>query len=206
MGAIRRFIDRRRHGNGDFGFLFEPDDGGRQVSLDLETTGLDPRSDHILSIAAVPVEGPRVLLSQRFERVIRPERSFGIESIRHHRITPAEAAAGVGVREGVEDLLRWLGNRPIIGYHIAFDLAMLDGHVRAVAGFALPNRSQDLAMAYRRVATLGQAYGEVDLGFEAIAARLGIPVLGRHTALGDAATTAACWVALHRGGVHASLD
>jgi len=199
VGAIRRFIDRRRHGRGDFGFLFGPADGQCQVSLDLETTGLDPRSDHILSIAAVPVSGPRILLSQRFERVIRPERGFGIESIRHHRITPAEAAAGVGVRQGVEELLRWLGGRTIIGYNIGFDLAMLDGHVRAVAGFALPNRSEDLAVAYRRVAMLDQAYGEVDLRFEAIAARLGVPVLGRHTALGDATTTAACWVALHRG-------
>lgn len=201
MGPLRRLIDRHRHGSGEYGYLLQRFHGEGHVSLDLETTGLDPRQDHILSIAAVPVEGTTVRLSQRFERVVRPDRSFDIESIRHHRITPEEAAAGVGVRQAVEDLLVWLRNRPLLGYHIAFDVAMLAPHVQAITGFRLPNRSDDLAHAYGRLARLSQGQGDVDLGFETIAGKLGVPVLGRHTALGDATTVALCWAALHRPGL-----
>ncbi|MGY6518679.1 MAG: exonuclease domain-containing protein [Lysobacteraceae bacterium] len=206
MGTLRRFLDRRRHRHGRFGFLFEPHGGGECVAIDLETTGLDPASDHILSIAAVPVAGSRIRLSQRFERTVRPERGFGIDSIRHHRITPDEAAAGTGVRRAVEDLLLWLRNRPLVGFHVRFDLAMLDPHVRAVTGFALPNRHEDIARTFLRPAGMEGERAEADFDLEQLAARLGVPVLGRHSALGDAVTVAMCRAALHargrRGGGH----
>lgn len=197
MGPLRRWLLRRRHGQGRWGTLLEPYRGEDLVSLDLETTGLNPRRDHILSIAAVPLRGGRLRLSERFERSVRPDREFGIDSIRHHRIIPSEAAAGISVTTAVHDLLGWLGNRPLLGFHLGFDIAMLDPHVRRIAGFGLPNSRHDLGLAYARLQQLAQPDGEIDLGFETIATQLGVPVLGRHTALGDAVTVGLCWLALH---------
>ncbi len=84
-------------------------------------------------------------LSERFERRVHTARAFGIESIRHHRITPDEASSGEPVTEVVREFLHWLGGRRLLGYNLGFDLDMLSPHVRALAGFELPNPTEDLA-------------------------------------------------------------
>lgn len=199
-GRLTRWLDRRRHGAGEWAMLFADPPHDEWVSLDLETTGMDPRSDHILSLAAVPVRAGRVQLSERFERAIRPDRAFGIASIRHHRITPDEAAAGMSVTQAVREFLHWLGPRTLLGYHLAFDLDMLAPHARALCGFALPNPrvelADEVAAAQRRIAPDAPP----NLDFAHIAERLGVPVIGRHDALGDATTVAMCWLVLRQSG------
>ena len=194
--ALRRWWLRRKTRDGEWAGLLRPPPPGEWVSLDLETTGLDPKRDHILSLAAVPVRDGRVLTSERFERRIRAERAFGIESIRHHRITPEEAAGGVSVTTAVREFLQWLEGRTLLGYHLAFDLRMLSPHVRALTGFGLPNPRVDLAEAFAARARRARPDVPPNLDFPHIADTLGIPVLGRHTALGDAGTVGLCWLAL----------
>ena len=203
MHPLNRWWLRRRHGAGEWAALLQAAPAGTWVSLDLETTGMDPARDHILSLAAVPVRDGRLLLSERFERRIRPDRDFGIESIRHHRITPDEGASGISVTPAVREFLSWLGSRTLLGYYLDFDVSMLAPHVKSITGFALPNARIDLADAF--AARERQARPDVppDLGFQRIAEELGVAILGRHTALGDATTTALCWLALQarqRGG------
>ena len=196
MSSLRRWWLRQRHGGGEWAGLLQPPLPDEWVSLDLETTGLDPSSDHILSLAAVPVRHGRVLLSERFERRIRPDRAFGIESIRHHHITPDESASGISVTPAVREFLAWLGSRRLLGYYLDFDLSMLAPHVQAITGFALANERIDLADAIAARERQARPHVPPDLGFQRIADDLGVPVLGRHTALGDATTTALCWLAL----------
>lgn len=196
---LRRWWLRRRHGDGPWAALLAAPPAGERVVLDLETTGLDPSSDHILSLAAVPLRGRVLRVSERFTRRIRPERGFGIDSIRHHGILPAEAAGGAPVRAAVREFLAWLGPRDLLGYRLDFDLAMLAPHVRAITGFDLPNRRLDLAERWARRCRRQQPEVPVDQGFDHIARCLGVPVLDRHSALGDAVTTGACWLAMDAG-------
>ena len=200
MHALSRWWMRRRHGEGEWGGLFAPSSADEWVSLDLETTGIDPARDHILSLAAVPVRDGTAWLSERFERRVHTARAFGIESIRHHRITPDEASAGEPVTEVVREFLHWLGGRRLLGYNLGFDLDMLAPHVRALAGFDLPNPTVDLADAVAAAQRRQRPDAPVNLDLVHIANRLGVPMIGRHTALGDATTVALCWIALHRRG------
>ncbi|MCD9047111.1 3'-5' exonuclease [Luteimonas sp. MHLX1A] len=204
MDPLHRWWLRRRHGDGPWAGLLQRPPDDEWVSLDLETTGLDHARDHILSLAAVPVRDGRVWLSERFERRIRPDRDFDIESIRHHRITPGEAGTGMSVTPAVRELLQWLGSRRLLGYHLRFDLAMLAPHVRALTGFPLPNPRVELADAFATRALRAHPGAPADLAFRTIADALGVPVLARHSALGDATTVALCWLAL-RGGRAPSL-
>ncbi|RMH87913.1 3'-5' exonuclease [Lysobacter pythonis] len=199
-GPLQRWWTRRRHGEGEWGALFAPPPREEWVSLDLETTGMDTASDHILSLAAVPVRDGRAMLSERFTRRIRPDRGFDIESIRHHHITPEEAAAGLPVTRAVREFLHWLGPRALLGYYLAFDLRMLAPHVRAITGFALPNARHDLADEVLAAQRRCRPDAPPNLDFRFIADTLGVPVLGRHSALGDALTVAACWLALRAKG------
>lgn len=205
MSQLRRWWLKRRHGNGDWSALLQPAPANEWVSLDLETTGLDPATDHILTLAAVPVRAGRVMLSERFERNIRPDRAFGIDSIRHHHITPEEAATGMSVTPAVREFLQWLGSRALLGYYLKFDLAMLMPHVKTITGFALPNPRIDLAHAFAERERRIRPDVPPNLDFQHICDELGIPVLGRHTALGDATTVGLCWLALQaaKNGPHA---
>jgi len=196
MDAMRRWWLRSRHGDGVWAALLQPAPADEWVSLDVETTGLDPQHDHILSLAAVPVRGGRVLLSERFERRIRPDRGFDIESIRHHHITPDEASGGMSVTPAVREFLLWVGPRRLLGYHLAFDLAMLAPHVTALTGFALPNPRVELADAFAVRSRRARPDVPPNLDFRHISDALGVPVLARHSALGDATTVALCWLAM----------
>ena len=200
MHALSRWWMRRRHGEGEWGGLFAPSSAGEWVSLDLETTGIDPARDHILSLAAVPVREGTAWLSERFERRVHTARAFGIESIRHHRITPDEASGGEPVTEVVREFLHWLGGRRLLGYYLGFDLDMLSPHVRALTGFELPNPHVDLGDDVAERQRRQRPDAPVNLALGHIASHLGVPMIGRHTALGDATTVALCWVALQQRG------
>lgn len=161
---------------------------------------MDPARDHILSLAAVPVRDGSVLLSERFERRIHTARAFGIDSIRHHRITPDEASAGEQITDVAREFLHWLGSRRLLGYNLGFDLDMLGPHVRAATGFALLNATVDLADEVARRQRQQRPNAPVNLDFAHIAETLGVPMVERHSALGDATTVAMCWLALQARG------
>lgn len=200
MQPLARWWLRRRHGGGEWAGLLQAPPADEWVSLDLETTGMDPAKDHILSLAAVPVRDGRVCVSERFERRVHTARTFGIESIRHHRITPDEASGGEQVTQVVREFLHWLGSRRLLGYYLGFDLDMLAPHVRVATGFALPNATLDLGDEVARLHRRQRPDAPVNLDFAHIAGRLGVPMVARHTALGDAVTVGLCWLALQARG------
>lgn len=183
-----RWRERRRHRHGPHAALFAAHQGSDWVALDLETTGLDPRQDEIIALAAIPGEGNRLRLRERLDLVVRSDSPRIVDAIRHHRLRPADVAAGVPLDEALERLLALIGNRPLVGYCIAFDIAMLDRALRARLGFGLPNRRIDVRAEFSHWLRQRQPEQEPDLRFEAIAASLGIPAYARHTALGDALT------------------
>jgi DNA polymerase-3 subunit epsilon len=85
----------------------------------------------------------------------------------------------------LDDLARFSADTVLVGHDIAFDLAFLRPAAFGV-GIELPERVLDTLLLS---AVLHPADGESH-GLDAVAARFGVPVLGRHTALGDALVTA----------------
>ena len=189
-GFARRWLERRAARHGPHAALFAPSSGEEWVSLDLETTGLDPARDEILSIGAVRGCGRRVRLRDRFELMVRSDSARIGEAVRHHRIRPVDVAAGVAIDEALEQLLDFLGNRPLVGYCIAFDRAMLDRALRPHYGFGLPNRLIELRERYRRHVQRIRPEHAAEANLDVMASELGLPLFERHTALGDAITAA----------------
>lgn len=165
------------------------------VVLDLETTGLNPRSDRILAIAAVPVLGRRIALDQRFVRLLHDAGPVSAESIRHHRLRPIDVRDGGRIESVLPELLSWIGERPIVGYATAFDIAFLSRAARRI-GLEAPARFADVREHVRRRSLRQDPNRPPRLRFEQIAEDLKQPVVGRHDALGDAVSTALMWIAL----------
>ena len=197
---LRIAKDRWRHRNGPWAGLFEPYRGEEIVSLDCETSGLDPRSADLLSIAAVRISGRRILTSEALDVHLAPPEEMDPESIRVHRLRRAALAGGLGAEEALRKVVEFIGNRPMLGYNVRFDAALLDRYLGEHFGFALPNRLIELSDIYLERLGPHDHGAESDLRLETIAGRLDMPVpRGRHTALNDAVFTAALWVRLRHG-------
>ncbi len=180
-----------------FRFLFEPGPPDEAVSIDCETTGLNPRKDDIVTIAAIRIRGARILTSESFEATLRPEARMRPDAIKIHRLREADVANGRAMRHVIPDFLRFIGGRPLVGYYLDFDVAMLNRHVRRFLGVELPNqRIETSALYYERKYGDAPPGTQVDLRFASLLNDLKLPVLDQHDAYSDALMTAMAYVAL----------
>lgn len=199
LRALRRVSDRRRQANGEYGWLFNPYTGDEMVAIDCETTGLDTRRAELVSLAAVRLKGDRVLTSQSLDlRLARPASLSG-DSIRIHRLRGIDLEGGDSIEAALAKFLDFVGNRPLVGWCLEFDLAILNRYLRAHLGFELPNARVEVSQAYARALRRSRPELIPNLRFEAVAEALEVPVMGRHTALGDAVTTALMYTRVQRG-------
>ena len=161
-------------------------------ALDLETTGLDPRRDEIISFATVPIEGGRIRLADSVYRLVRPERMPEAETIRIHGLRPEDLIGAPPIGEVLDELIGAIGERALV-VHVA---AVEEGFMRPLlrgAGTDLDNPIIDTAelWARRTPERVGRA-----IGLGALAGELGLPVHRPHEADGDALTTAQAFLAL----------
>ncbi|MBR9884600.1 MAG: 3'-5' exonuclease, partial [Oceanospirillales bacterium] len=182
--TIRRFQDRRTHRNGPWAALFEAYGGDEVVSLDCETTSLDVNRAEILSIGAVRIQGTKVKTSDRLDLRLKPPQSLSGESIKVHKIRASDLSDGIEIEEAMDLLLNFIGNRPILGYYVNYDIRVIDKFLRPVYGFGLPNKAIELSHVYHDIIKWKHVGGDIDLRFDTIASKLDIPIIQRHTALG----------------------
>jgi DNA polymerase-3 subunit epsilon len=172
--------------------------------LDTETTGLNPKQDQVLSIGAVLVEERSIQLGEVLELTLQnPQASTS--SIPIHGILPSESAAGIPPEEASRKLLRFIGNSPLVGHHLAFDLRMLQKLLAThCPGFFFHNRCLDTAQLARRLEKPFVSQDMIrgtDYSLDELIKRYGLVAHDRHTALGDAFITAQLFLKLlSRGG------
>lgn len=194
--GLRRSLNRRGLKEERYASLFEPYEGDECVVFDCETTGLDTKRDEILSIGAVKVKGDRILTSQTFECFVQPSGDINHESITIHGIRHCDLEGAVAPEKAIRDFLDFIENRPLVGYYLAFDIAMVERYVKPLLGIRLLNKKTEVSGIYfdRKIARIPQ--GHIDLRFDTILADLGLPVMGKHNAVNDAIMTAMIYVKL----------
>jgi DNA polymerase-3 subunit epsilon len=153
--------------------------------FDTETTGLDPRGgDELVAIGAVRIVNGRLLQQECFEQLINPGRAIPWESIRIHGLQPEVLAEQPGVEQVLRQFHHFAEGTVLVAHNAAFDMRMLQLK-EAQCGIRFGNPVLDTMLIS---AVLHPSQGSHAL--EAIAERLGLAVIGRHTALGDAMATA----------------
>ena len=203
--AIKRLFHQASIGDQSYRFMFKPGPPGEVVAFDCETTGLDVRRDDIITIAAVRIRGNRILTSERFEAVVRPEARMNIDAIKVHRLREMDVAAGTRIQRIIPEFLHFVGGRPLVGYYIDFDVRMVDKDLLGLIGIELPNKLIEVSRHYYERKSGDAPPGTViDLSFAAILRDLDLPVLDQHDAFNDALMTAMMYVRLrdmHQRGV-----
>jgi DNA polymerase-3 subunit epsilon len=192
-----RTIDRLVISDPSFRFLFHRQDTDEAISIDCETTGFDPWVDDIVSVAAIPIVGKRILTSEAYRAVIRPNADLRAESIKVHQLRRQDVEHGREMADVLPELLRFIGNRPLVGYWIDFDVRMLNKHVLKMLNVRLPNDQIDVCTLYHE-----RKYGnappgtQIDLRYAAIMDDLKLPPLVGHDPFNDALGAAEMFVIL----------
>ena len=172
--------------------LSQPLSACRFVVLDTETTGLNPKTDRILSIGAVAVKNFSVDVSDSFETLVKQDQKQS-DSIAVHEITPGVSAKADLPKDVMERFLQFLGGSVIIGHYVEFDHTILSESCKRQLGFGLANQQYDTMQLLRRTDN-HFAYSNLtkpgDFELENVCNRFNIPIADRHTAMGDAFATA----------------
>lgn len=117
----------------------------RWVVLDVETAGLDPARDALLSIGAVAVRANRIDVDDSFECDVRPPETSGRANILVHGIGAEAQRAGLPPAQACGALIDWAGAAPMVAFHASFDRAVLDRAMREALHRRLDSDWIDLA-------------------------------------------------------------
>jgi DNA polymerase-3 subunit epsilon len=159
--------------------------------FDTETTGLDIREgDEMVAIGAVRIVNGRLLESECFEQLVKPECILRHDSIRIHGIQPEMLEGQPDVRQALQAFDRFAEGTILVAHNAAFDMRLLQLQEKR-SGIRFGNPVLDTMLLS---AVVHPAQRQHDI--ESIAARLGIAIMGRHTALGDAIATAEVFLKL----------
>ena len=189
-------------GDSRFRFMWDAPPDNEWVALDCETTGLNVRTDEIISIAAVRIYGNRVMTSERLELLVRPEKRVSAESVRIHQLRAQDVAQGTPPEAALMQLMHFIGARPLVGYYLEFDLAMIDRALFPLLGMGLPQgRNEVSAMYYDyKFKQLPRHLRDqpIDLRFASLMNDLDMPSRNAHDALNDAVMAALAFVKLRQ--------
>lgn len=194
---------QRQLKNPAYAFVLEPPPPQEWVALDCETTGLDTRRDHIVSIGAVRIQGQRILTSQRLELLVRPPHGVSADSVRIHQLRERDLADGLQVEDAVLQLLQFIGSRPLVGYYLEFDVAMVNRVLKPLLGMALPQPCIEVSALYydykfRQMPPHRQQNPDIDLHFDTLMRDLGLPQSRAHDAVNDAVMAALAFIKLRQ--------
>jgi DNA polymerase-3 subunit epsilon len=153
--------------------------------FDTETTGLEPsEGDEIIQIGAVRIVNRRLLRHEAYEQLIDPQRSLPPASVKIHGITAEMLAGQPPIAHALPVFRAFVADTVLVAHNAAFDMRFLELK-EAATGIRFDRPVLDTFLLSAVLFPNQETHR-----LEAIAERLGVSVLGRHTAVGDAIVTA----------------
>ncbi|MFK7946312.1 MAG: PolC-type DNA polymerase III [Saprospiraceae bacterium] len=172
----------------------------RFVVLDTETTGLDIKKDNLLSIGAVVIENQEIIINQSLESIVYNDEKVYNDAILIHGILPTDSSEGKQAKVALEEFINFLDNSVIVAHHTGFDMAMLTRAIQVFyPAFKLYNYDIDTARMAMKIDGVSPYKDVIDrkkYTLDALCERYDVEVVERHTAWGDAYSTALLFLKL----------
>jgi len=158
----------------------------RLLAVDLETTGLHPKNDHVLSVGFVPVDGLSIDLSGARRFVVRSTAEVG-QSATIHGLTDDAIAAGMPLEQVLPEVLAALRGRVLLAHYTDIEERFLSAACERLYGSRMPvARIDTLELQRRLIVGWGQEPMRLSLRLWTARERYGLPVYRAHEALVDA--------------------
>ena len=163
----------------------------RFVVFDTETTGLNVKTDQILSIGAMAVQGWQMDLRDTYETLVYQDYVPVESAVKIHGLLPIQKHEGLPEEEAVISFLQYCKNSILVGHHVQFDVAMINQSLKNLGVGPLSNFALDTNELENRLA--GSYYYSNKLNVRSLdflCQKHNITINDRHTAAGDAFMTA----------------
>jgi DNA polymerase-3 subunit epsilon len=172
-------------------------DSLRYVVLDTELTSLDYRTNRLLSIGAISMQGPSIQLGKQFYRVINPGVSIPAESVVIHKLRVEDVVGGEPPKQCLEELCQFIEGSVLVGHFVDIELKILAKEM-GQTGHKANNPAIDTARVHHWILRHGPYYEELSvqlekMGLATLAKFYSLDVQDAHHALCDAFLTARIW-------------
>lgn len=182
----------------------------RYVLVDTELTSLDRRTNRLLSIGAIVMDGSKIRLNEQFYRVVNPSVEIPVQAVLIHGLRPIDIEQGTSPEEALRAFEQFTQGAVLVGHFVGIDRDVLRKEFRAI-GLKLRNPAVDTARVFHwlelhqaRLRGLEESGAERDL--YSLAGRYSLDVIQAHHALYDGFLTAQLWQRLleelKASGVH----
>ncbi len=153
--------------------------------FDTETTGLNPsQGDEIIQIGATRIVAAKLRRQECFEQLVDPQRDIPAAGIPIHGITPDRVAGQPVLAQVLPAFHAFAQDTVLVAHNAAFDMRFLQLKEQST-GVRFEHPVLDTLLLSAVIHPQQESHR-----LEAIAERLDVTILGRHTALGDAMVTA----------------
>ncbi len=171
---------------------------GRQIVLDTETTGLNPRTgDRVIEVGCVELVH-RKLTGNNFHAYINPERDSDPRALEIHGLTTEFLADKPKFAEIATSLSEYIQGAEVIIHNASFDLSFLDAEYQKLN---FPSFTSQVANVIDTLAKAKEMHPGKRNSLDALCDRYGISNAHRqlHGALLDAELLADVYLAMSRG-------
>ncbi|MBY5946776.1 exonuclease domain-containing protein [Photobacterium rosenbergii] len=167
------------------------------ISLDFETTGLNPDKDQILSIGYVEMQNGMLNLSSCEETFIKDSSGINAQSAIINQITPEMLKSGVGLDEAMDALFAKMAGKIVLVHGLTVEKSFLEHYLQQRFGIPLPPLLWlDTLLIEKMLVTNRHIREEGDYRLSSIRQRYGLPEYPSHGALIDAVATGELLLAL----------
>jgi DNA polymerase-3 subunit epsilon len=170
------------------------------VALDIETTGLDPARDGIVSIGLVPMSLERIRASASRHWIVKPRVALATESVTVHGITDSQVQAAPDLLHILDELLQQMAGQVMVVHCREIERQFLDQALRARIGegieFPVIDTMELEARLHRRHRPgwldrlRGRTANKVSIRLADSRRRYGLPRYRPHHAMTDALSSA----------------
>lgn len=148
------------------------------VAVDLETTGLNPKTDKIIEIGAVRVEAGKE--EAVYETLVNPYRLLEEVTVSLTGIQDGDLKTAPGIGEVLGSFLSFAKGLPLLGHHVIFDYSFLK-RAAVNLGLSLGDEGIDTLSLARLLMPAGEKKS-----LEAACGWFGVEQQAKHRALADA--------------------
>lgn len=161
------------------------------VALDLETSGLNPIEDSILSIGLINIDEGEIILDSAWHQLVRPGHALNAENVLIHQLTDDHLADAPTLMTILPELLQRLSGRVLIAHHAQMEIGFLDQACRQIYAQAFYQPCIDTEVLGRRQQR--GAHDEMQanqLRLANLRQKYALPAIKSHHALNDALAAA----------------
>jgi len=166
------------------------------ISIDLETSGFDPKHDHILSIGFVELHDQCVDMSTARHWVIHSDQQLKESNVAIHQLTDDVVSAGMSLRNAMQQLLPILAGHILLAHNASIETGFLNQACLRIYGYPLLIPVVDtLKLAHQTLSRHQNAIPQGKLRLAALREHYHLPRYKSHNALTDAIATGELFLA-----------